>query len=141
MRRRRAGRRDDGKCVQGFCGSRLGATSPGSRCASYGFTFAKALKRLIDFVAGQRPAPPWQSSNRGPLEALVKVQRLSIIGQVVSQNGQRQLRRAAAAVAPLETVGAVEAQVEARVKSPAVDGHETLAVRSLAFIPFHWAPP
>src|ERR1039457_2787983 len=84
--------------------------------------FAKRLDCLEDVFAGECPTLPGQFYNHRPLEALIQVQRLLIIGQVVGEYGQCQLRRAAAAVAPFESGRTVVIQVQPGIERTTIDG-------------------
>jgi len=60
--------------------------------------FPQGTQHRIYLVAGQNPTPMRQFGNDRPLEALIKVQRLFFIEEMVGQNCQCQLCRAAAAI-------------------------------------------
>ena len=54
------------------------------------------------------------------LEVLVELHGLVIVAEVVGEQCQRELRRAAPAVTPLETGGTVVPQVESGIKRTAI---------------------
>jgi len=60
-----------------------------------------------------------QLGNHRPLEALIKIQRPLVVLAMVGEDGQRQLRRPAAAVSPFKSRRAVVPQVEPGVSSTA----------------------
>ena len=68
------------------------------RACQQRLAFPQGTQHRIYLVAGQNPTPMRQFGNDRPLEALIKVQRLFFIEEMVGQNCQCQLCRAAAAI-------------------------------------------
>lgn len=75
---------------------------------------------MVDLSAGQRPPREGEVGHHRPFEALVEFQRPFVVAEMVGQQRQRQLRRAAAAIAPLEAGDTVLPQVE-----PGIEGSVT----------------
>src|ERR1035438_5846523 len=84
------------------------------------FRFRGALQHLITLLAGQRPAAIWQFSNHRPLETVMEVECLPVVAAMVDKDGQRQLGRTTAAIAPLELGRTVIPQVEPGIEPAAI---------------------
>ena len=104
------------------------------------FSVADGLKRLINLAAGQRPIMPRQFSNDRPLETLIQVQGLLVVIQVIGENRQCELRRAAAAIPPLEFGGAVALQITTETKRTTVNRDFGGREPAPAFVAFHRTP-
>ena len=75
---------------------------------------------MVDLSAGQRPPRVGEVGHHRPFEALVKFQRPFVVADMVGQQRQRQLRRAAAAIAPLKAGDTVLPQVEPGIEWSAI---------------------
>src|ERR1035437_27888 len=99
--------------------------------------FAKRLDCLEDVFAGECPTLPGQFCNHRPLEALIQIECLFIVAQVVGEYGQCQLRRAAAAVAPFKSGRTVVIQVQSGIERTAVHGDINGVKSAESFVGFH----
>src|SRR6266705_1765640 len=84
---------------------------------------------------------PWQPGNHCPLETLIQVQRFLVVVQVIGENRQGQLRRAAAAITPLKFGGAMASQIPTETKRPSVNRDFGGRESSPARVGFHRTPP
>ena len=73
--------------------------------------FRQSSEAIVDLLTGQRPVGVPYLHNAYPLEILVQPERSVILAEVFRQNGERQLRRAAAAIPPFEAARTVIPQV------------------------------
>ena len=92
---------------------------------------------MVDLSAGQRPPRVGEVGHHRPFEALVEFQRAFVVSELVGQQRQRQLRRAAAAVAPLEAGQTVTPQVEPGIKRSAINFNDDRMAFAAAYIHLH----
>src|ERR1035437_5355543 len=93
------------------------------------------MQHPVNLLAGQRPAAKRQFGGHCPLEAVMEVECLSVVAQVIGQYRQRQLGRATAAIAPLEAGRTVIPQVVPWIESAAVHRDDDGIPFAASFIP------
>ena len=92
---------------------------------------------MVDLSAGQRPPRVGEVGHHRPFEALVEFQRPFVVAELVGQQRQRQLRRAAAAIAPLKAGRTVTPQVEPGIEWSAINANNYRMAFASARIRLH----
>ena len=92
---------------------------------------------MVDLSAGQRPPRVGEVGHHRPFEALVEFQRPFVVSEMLGQQRQRQLCRAAAAIAPLESGRTVTPQVESGIEWSAINSNNDHMAFASARIRLH----
>jgi hypothetical protein len=91
-------------------------------------------------VARHDPAVAFKICHDLLFELLMELHGLFILTETVREQGQRELRRTAAAVTPLETRGTVVPQVEAGIERTAIDCDDNAVAFPFSFVGVHARP-
>src|ERR1017187_2300747 len=94
-----------------------------------------------DFLFRECPACSGQTGHNGGLEVLVPPYGFRLVAETICQQRQRQLGRAAAAIAPLEPSRTVVPQVQTGIERLAVSSDLNLLPGSSSFVTLHATPP
>src|SRR5437867_6124257 len=97
----------------------------------------ESINPRANFVARHDPTVAFKICHDLPFELLMEMDGPSIVTETVGEQGQRELRRPAAAVTPLETRGTVVPQVEAGIERMTIDCDDNGVAFPFAFIEFH----
>ncbi len=87
------------------------------------------------------PACAWQCGHNGGLEIFMPAYGVCLVVETICQECQRQLRRAAADIAPLKPGRTVIPQVQSGIEWLAANGDHYALLRSSSFVSLHAAPP
>lgn len=92
---------------------------------------------MVNLCCGQCPPRVWKAGHHRPFEALVLFQCPFIVAEMVGEDRQCQLRRAAAVVAPLEAGRTVTPQVEPGIERATIHRYDHNMAFASALIHLH----
>jgi hypothetical protein len=88
-------------------------------------------------ITGERPTFLGKLGDHSELQRLVEFLRMLIIGQMIGEQSERELRRAAPVIAPLESGDAVFAKIKPGIERNAIYSDMGQTVLAFAFVMLH----